>query len=204
MISSCTARIVALAFTFVLFVTTVLAQQRPVGRWVNRDSTDLAFLVLDIESDGSVHLLMPAPQFSAAYSLDAERVLIRMGDGSTSSLVFRGDTLFRDDQPALTRMVGTPEAKGRLGGTWHPVTPGPLEQFWTFRSDGQLILEVGLPGTATLSGTALKVADRRFTLREAGGTLYLDGGDKSRQFVRRQWGCFRATQSDGSASECQP
>lgn len=99
--------------------------------------------MLDIEPDGVVHLLIPAPQFSATYSVDADRVLIRMGDGSMDSLVLRGDMLLRTDQPALTRIVGTPVENGRLGGTWRPVTAATLERFWTFRSDGQLILEVG-------------------------------------------------------------
>jgi hypothetical protein len=202
MMSSCSGRLAVIALT--LSVTTSLAQQgRPVGRWVNRDPTDFAFLVLDVESDTTVHLLIPAPQFSATYRLDAERVLIRMGDGSTDSLVFRDDMLFRNDQPALTRLIGTAGEKGHVDGTWHPMVAGPLEQFWTFRSDGQLILEVGLPGRVTLTGNTLKVADRQFTLRETGGTLYLDGGDKSRQFVQRRWGCFGTPQLDGSARECQ-
>jgi hypothetical protein len=55
MMSSCSGRLAVLALT--LSVTTSLAQQgRPVGRWVNRDPSDFAFLVLDVESDCNVRL----------------------------------------------------------------------------------------------------------------------------------------------------
>jgi len=45
-----------------------------------------------------------------------------------------------------------------------------MEQFWTFRSDGEVIVEVGIRGTYSPKGATLKLSNRSFTLRRTGMT----------------------------------
>jgi hypothetical protein len=177
-------------------------QTTVVGRWVNLDPMDFRLLVLDVEPDRTVHQLIPAPQFSATYSFEAGRVLVRMGDGSALSLILQDDTLSRNGQATLTRFLGRSEEKGSVRGTWRPAATGAMEQFWTFRSDGQLILEVGFPGSVTLTGDTLTVAGESFKVRLVEDTLYVENPSKQRRFVRRPWGCL-GTQPDTRAPECR-
>jgi len=77
-----------------------------------------------------------------------------------------------------------------------------MEQFWTFRSDGEVILEVGIAGTYSPKGDKLKLSNRSFTLTRDGGDLYVEGQGKKYRFVRRPWGCFGLPE-EANASECR-
>ncbi len=137
------------------FLPPVLAaHQMPwVGRWVNIDPTDYQPFVLAFESDGRVHQLIPAPQFEATYSVEAGRLVMRMTDGSVdTSMTVRGDTLTGAGIGAFARVSGAPQENATVRGTWRLIASGPMESFTTFRSDGQVVLEVGFPVEATLRG----------------------------------------------------
>ena len=187
-------------------------QGRWAGRWVNVDPTDVELLVLDIEADGAVHRLIPAPQFSATYRVEGRRLVMRAGDGSVdSSFALQGDTLLLDGKPALARLSRMPAQSASVGGTWRPLAAGAAamtESFMTFRSDGQVVLEVGLPVQATVSGDTLRLVSAQgpassFTVRRATDTVYLSDGNRQRRFVRRPWGCLGMRQFDAPAVECR-
>lgn len=188
-----------------------------VGRWVNIDPTDFQLFVLVFEPDGRVHRLMPAPQFSATYRVEGEHLVIDFGDGSRQSYVVRGDTLASDGPGAFIRLTDTPHDTGSVGGTWRFVPGGSMERFMTLRSDGQVVLEVGFPVQATVSGDTLRLISSQlptltfqlptltFRLYQQGDTLLhlQDAAGKNRLLLRRPWGCFGIEALDARAAECQ-
>lgn len=203
--------VLMLLYTSVLAAGLGTQQGRWPGRWVNVDPTDVEFLVLDIEADGAVHRLIPAPQFSATYRVEGRRLVMRAGDGSVdSSFALQGDTLLLDGKPALARLSRMPAQSASVGGTWRPLAAGAAattESFMTFRSDGQVVLEVGFPVQATVTGDTLRLVSAQgpssFTVRQATDTLYLSDGNRQRRFVRRPWGCLGMRQFDAPAVECR-
>ena len=181
-----------------------------VGRWVNIDPTDFQLFVLVFEPDGRVHRLMPAPQFSATYRVEGEHLVIENGDGSRLSYVVRGDTLASDGPGAFIRLTDTPHDTGSVGGTWRFVPGGSMERFMTLRSDGQVVLEVGFPVQATVSGDTLRLISSQlptltFRLYQQGDTLIhlQDAAGKNRLLLRRPWGCLGIEALDARAAECQ-
>lgn len=174
-----------------------------VGRWVETDPAAIP-LVLDVERDGTVRQFLPAPQFTATYRAEGERVVVTHSDGSKKVFTLDGDTLLADGKPAYTRVPNDPgpDDKSSVGGAWTGVG-GPMPSVATFRSDGQLILEVTLP-TATTAFTqdSLKLLDKAYAVRQVSDELFLEAAGKSRWLVRRPWGCF-GTALDGQAPECR-
>ena len=83
-----------------------------------------------------------------------------------------------------------------------------MDQFMTLRSDGQVVLEVGIPVQATVSADTLQLSSTRlpsvsFTLYQLGDTLHVeDATGKHRRFLRRPWGCFGIAAFDAGAAEC--
>ena len=181
----------------------------PLGRWVNIDATDLQLFVLVFEPNLRVHQLMAAPQFQATYSFEGEQLVLRHGDGSSATFVLRGDTLAADGGAAYIRLSGSADETG-VGGTWRQVPTGGMDQFMTLRSDGQVVLEVGFPVQATVSGDTLRLISSRqlptltFRLYQQGDTLLhlQDAAGKNRLLLRRPWGCFGIGALDAGAAEC--
>lgn len=181
-----------------------MAQASPrTGRWVETTTGGTPF-VLSIDADGAVRPFIPAPQFSATYKVDAGRVVATANDGSVQTFVPQGDTLLGPGSLALTRVSPAQgSAKENYQGTWTTASApsGPI--FMTLRSDGQVILEVTPPGSATkFNGDALTLNNKSFTVRQTNDALYLDDGSTSRRFVRRPWGCF-GQPSEAQAPECR-
>jgi len=180
----------------------------PLGRWVNIDVTDFGLLVLVFEPNLRVHQLMPAPQYRATYSVEGEQLVLLNDDGSGRTYVLRGDTLAADGRAAYTRLSGSADETG-VGGTWVPVLGGPMEGFMTLRSDGQVVLEVGFPVQATMSGDTLQLSSTvlpsaSYTLYQLGDTLHVeDVTGRHRRFLRRPWGCFGMEAFDAGAAECR-
>jgi hypothetical protein len=181
------------------------------GRWVNLDATDVQLVVLHKEADGTVHQLIPAPQFSATYRVVAGRLVIKTSDRATdSSLALQGDTLLVNGNTALVRISRIPAQSTPVAGTWRPIgakAGARMDFFMTFRSDSQVVLEVGFPVLASESGDTLRLASSQgsiafFTVRQTKDTLYLSDGATLRRFVRRAWGCFGNADFDASAVEC--
>ena len=193
------------------------AQQRWVGHWVNVDPADYAVFVLDIQPDGQVHRLMPAPQFQAKYRFDAGRLVMRMGDGSAdSSLALRGDTLVGRGPGAMLRIPGSVVEHGGVRGTWRGIASAQMSAFMTLRSDAEVVLEVGFPGTTSWRGDTLQFSAAQspsgsaqlpsavYVIRQAGDTLHaIDVAGKDRRFVRRPWGCLGVVSFDAAAPECK-
>jgi hypothetical protein len=179
------------------------------GRWVNADLPNSAGpFVLFFQPAGKVLNLIPAPQFGATYRFEGKRLEListagPLGPDRTSLiLTLEDNVLQRDGQPLLGRLEPASAKAANVRGTWRLLAPSSMEQFWTFRSDGQVILEVGIPGTDTLEGDTLKLARASFTLRRSGDRLYVEGPGQSYRFVRRPWGCF-GLPAEANLSECR-
>jgi len=189
---------------FVVALALLVAQPSPrAGRWV--ESTPGAMpLALSIDADGTVRPFILAPQFSATYKVDAGRVVATAGDGSVETFTLQGDTLLAPGNVALKRVSTTQEMpKDNVQGTWSMAGGPSGSMFMTFRSDGQVILEVAPPGPATkLNGDALTLNNKNFTVRQTNDALYLEDGAASRRFVRRPWGCFGLA-SEAQVAECR-
>ena len=195
----------SLALAAALAVVAPPAQQSSrVGRWaeVGRE------FILHVETTGTVRPYVPAPQFGATYKVAGDRVVLIGSDQSTQELVLQGDTLTIKGGKGgveLTRMPGGASTSGKVTnpGTWVQKPSETRFAIWTFRSDGQVILEVSLPKTATtLTGDTLALLEKTYTVREANDELILEEGGTTRCFVRRPWGCF-GTKFDGDAAECK-
>ncbi len=185
------------------------AQQRGLaGHWVST-TPDTGFWIIGAQPDGRVYTLVPAPEFEATYRFGAgNTVELRGSDGSTVSFVLRGDTLVTGGQPTHVRIAGAsrPGTGGR--GTWRSLSTTPVVTFVTFRSDSQVVLEVGFVAQ-TLQGDTLQVSPPEvptvdFTLRVLGDTLYtrIVRGEES-VYVRRPWGCLGKQPFDSPAAECR-
>jgi hypothetical protein len=180
------------------------------GHWVNTDPADYGLAVLAFAPSGQVDLLMPAPQFSATYKLDANHVVTRMSDGSTdASLSLRGDSLAEPNNRVVwVRMSPAPQT-GSAVGTWHAAASSPMESFMTLRSDGAVVLEVGFPMTAAAHGDTLRLTSDKlpamtYTVRQSGDTMHVvDMAGKDRRFIRRPWGCLSVGAGTAPASECR-
>ena len=177
------------------------------GRWVNTDLKISSIMVLYFQPAGKVLNLMPMPQFGATYQLEGKRLQLTSTAGPLGPdpkplvLTLDGEVLRKDGQPLLGRLKGeSPTAPGV--GTWRLLEKDSMEQFWTFRSDGEVILEVGIRGTYSPKGDTLKLSNRSFTLRRDGDNLYVEGQGKKYRFVRRPWGCFGLPE-EANASECR-
>jgi hypothetical protein len=203
--------------TAVLIGSLGAEQTTRVGRWVNVDVKSSNLIVLDVEPDGTVHHLIPAPQFAATYRVNADRVQLTQtvgplgvpkGDKANLTLVIKGDTLLDENgKPLFTRFLDAPRKQDSIQGTWRHVVSKPIEQFMTFRSDGQVVLEVGVTGSVTLTGDTLKITRNKtsdsFAVRLVGETLYVETPGKQQRFVRRPWGCLGMIEFDANASECR-
>jgi hypothetical protein len=189
---------------FVVALALVMAQASPrAGRWVE-STTGAMPLALSIDADGTVRPFIPAPQFSATYKVDAGRVVATASDGSVQAFTPQGDTLLGPGNVALKRVSTAQEPpKDNVQGTWAMDNARSGSMFMTFRSDGQVILEVAPPGSATkLNGDALTLNNKNFTVRQTNDALYLEEGTTSRRFVRRPWGCFGLA-SEAQVAECR-
>lgn len=185
-------------------------QSKLFGRWVNMDLPDARLHVLYLKPDGTAYRLTSAQQGPMTYRLEAGNVLLKGDGGPTESLVLRGDTLLRNGQVFLTRLSDTPKVNSGVQGAWHLVWEDPhprkaesgqVEEVFTFRSDGQVIVEMGFPREGTLTGDTLKLPMGSFNVRLVKDILYVESPGAKRRLVRRQWGCF-GIPLDAPASEC--
>ena len=204
--------------TVVLVGSLGAEQTTRVGRWVNVDAANSFFrlIVLDVEPDGTVHHLIPMPQFGATYRVNADRVHLTWTAGPLGvpkgdkgeTYVIKGDTLLDENgKPLFTRFLDAPRKQDSIQGPWrHVDVSDPMERFMTFRSDGQVVFEVGMTGSVTITGDTLKInwPDPRgpFAIRLVGETLYVETPGKQERFVRRPWGCF-GIEFDATAPECR-
>ena len=187
-------------------------QTKLAGRWVSMKPQDSRLICLYIEEDGSVLRVMPAIQFAAKYRVEGEHVTATMtsgptgppkGDKANLKLVINGDTLLDEDgKPLLTRFRRSPVTQDGVRGTWRFIESSRMEQFWTFRSDGQLVMEWALPENITLTGEILRVKGESFVVSQVGETLYVERMGKKEKFIRRPWGCY-GVKYDSTAAECR-
>lgn len=202
-----------LCLQFISVAPATLIAQEPfwVGRWVNVDRTDLELLVFVIEPDGTAHSLIPAPQFEATYQFEqGQLTLIATDEPPLSDFVLEGDTLRHEGWPVLVQVSDGDEEPG-VQGTWRRRTAADGDSwFMTFRSDGQVVLEVGFTGRVvqpSADTTRIDFVDGpgpsiSFQLWTVGDTLFAQNSDL-RRFVRRSWGCFGDSVFDGPSSECR-
>ena len=187
-----------------------LSQSSPLaGRWVASDSQlPPAMQVLYFQPRGTVLALMPLPQFGATYRLEGKRLQLTSTAGPLGPdrtplvLMLDGNVLRKDGQALLRRLDGESPIGAGVGGTWRRMGQHSMEEFWTFRSDGEVIVEVGDAGTTTSTGDGLNLSGRSYRLIRDGDTLYVERHGKTGRYVRRPWGCF-GLPDEANASECR-
>lgn len=178
------------------------------GRWVNTDIGGSAPLVLYIDAEGQVLNLLPMPQFGATHHLQGRLLTLTSTAGPLRPdpvpliLTLDGDVLRMQAQAFLKRLDPASAGSDEVQGTWRPLDRSRMAEFWTFRSDGEVIIEVGFPGTDRLSGSKLRLSRGTFTLRRDAGGLNVEGDDKTYRFLRRPWGCFGVA-GESHAAECR-
>jgi len=176
------------------------------GRWVFADAQVAYHFWQD-----SVELLVYAPRPGAPASWRVRGDSVEIDDnGSRQSNHFsiRGDTLELEmragRRTVFRRLSGTGEAGIR--GSWR-ATQSNRTTVLTFRSDGVLIDEMGIPPQPSLRADTLESSEGgrtvRSVLRRAGNVLYVEVGGQQRQLRRRPWGCFGVKELDRAAKECQ-
>lgn len=199
----------------ILFCTSILphnASARPdawPGHWVNTTPNDTRFWILNADADGHVQMLMPAPQFQASYRMEAGGVFeSRASDGSIMTGVFRGDTLLFAGRATHVRISDRNRQAPSGQGTWRSLDSSAMISYITFRSDSQVVIEVGFAVT-TVQGDTLRLTLPEnpgidFTVSVLRDTLHsqIVGGEQSR-YVRRPWGCVGIPAFDAPAPECR-
>lgn len=191
---------------------TLLAQDAPfLGRWVSLDGPMNPPVVV-FEAGGAFLSLMPAPNFLVHYQADGDRLVLR-GQGSDETMVFflRGETLEHESGGTMDPVEGAGPSGDGGHGTWRSSMAEGMPQFWTFRSDGVVALEVGTTGEWTAgeggrdgsSSLSIRGTVVNFRFELVGDTLHLtrEGSEPSR-LVRRPWGCFGAPDEETQAEEC--
>lgn len=184
------------------------------GRWVL-----LGLPISYVFRGDSVEMLTYPPQAPAMmYRVRGDSVETQaQGQRSVSSFSIRHDTLVIRQASRVVRYVrfgARSGAERALTGTWRTVDSGPRSVV-TFRSDGQLMPEVGAPMQVRLRGDTMEVSSGTQSLRtvlvRTGDTITISppAGDKApvgakpQTIVRRAWGCFGIPALDRSAKECR-
>jgi hypothetical protein len=165
--------------------------------------------VLYFKPTGELLEMTPMPQFGATYQLDGQRLILTSTAGPLGPdprpmiLTLEGDVIHFDGKPMLRRIKGLAARGTGVRGTWqHLLEYGGMEQFWTFRSDGQVILEAGFAGKQSLTGNTLKLGRGSFVLTRSGDQLDVKGQGKEFRFIRRPWGCF-GVPSEAKLHDCR-
>ncbi|MDB4914977.1 MAG: hypothetical protein JWM95_2621 [Gemmatimonadetes bacterium] len=203
------------ASLFVLLGASGISQKRATdGRWVM-----VGVPIAYVFSGDSVEMVMYPPQ-APAMSYRVKRDTIETDAAGThqrQAFVVRGDTLrltFGERVVVYHRITGPVAASRGLKGTWHSVDGNGISVL-TFRSDGQLVLEVEAPTQMRLHGDTLDTSaggqSLRSVLQRAGDTITISPftGDKlpagatPQKIVRRPWSCFGLAELDRKASECR-
>jgi hypothetical protein len=191
-----------------------LQGRRTDGRWVM-----LGVPIAYVFSGDSVEMVMYPPQAPLmTYKVRRDSIETNAaGNRRVQAFSVRGDTLrltFGDRVVVYRRLGVAGAAKPGLKGTWHSVD-GSGVSVLTFRSDGQLILEIEAPTQMRLHGDTLDTTaggeSLRSVLLRTGDTITISpfAGDKlpagatSQKIVRRPWSCFGMAELDLSAVECR-
>jgi len=184
------------------------------GRWVM-----LGVPIAYVFSGDSVEMVMYPPQ-APLMTYHVKRDSIETdaaGNRRVQAFSVRGDTLrltFGNRVVVYRRIGAKVAASRRLEGTWHSVDGNGISVL-TFRSDGQLVLEVEAPTQMRLHGDTLDTTaggqSLRSVLQRSGDTITIlpFAGDKlpagvaPQKIVRRPWSCFGMAELDLSAMECR-
>lgn len=187
------------------------AGDRLTGRWV-MVNTSVGYHFWN----DSVESVMYPPQAPAPsrYRVVADTIVLAEGDRvSRHAFVLRGDTLqlsWPAGAPAdpMIRIQGS-SANGVIG-SWRRRSTNPITVL-TFRSDGAMVMEVGVPWPVRRGDTLVVRAengrDFRTVFYFANGRLNARNLDdrqvRTIAFVRRPWGCFGVKALDQGAAECR-
>jgi hypothetical protein len=188
-----------------------IAGDRLAGRWV-MVNTSVGYHFWN----DSVESVMYPPQAPppSKYRVVADTVVLVDGDRVfRHPFTLRGDTL-RLSWPAAAPAVPMIRIAGSttngLVGSWRGRVTNTISVV-TFRSDGAMVMEVGIPWPArrgdTLVFRAENGRDSRTVFYFANGRLNARNLDDRRvrtvAFVRRPWGCFGVKALDQGAAECR-
>ena len=206
----------ALAATMLALGAAALTRQNrgTDGRWVM-----LGAPIAYVFSGDSVEIVMYPPQAPPmSYRVRRDTIETSAADAhTTQAFSIRGDTLhlaFGNRVIAYHRLAAAPMPGEGLTGTWQSID-GNGVSILTFRSDGQLVLEIEAPARMRLHGDTLDTMAGGQTLRSilqrAGDSITIRpvSGDKppavsrSQVIVRRPWSCFGLAALDRTAIECR-
>jgi hypothetical protein len=175
----------------------------------------------------SVEVMMPPPQASGqSYRVLADSVELSTHSPaparSMAAFSVRNDTLELTSggrTKRYHRIGASPGATPGIGGSWRLArseSPGMTSpEVLTFRSDGELITEVGI--AARVHGDTIELTTQgqtvRSLVRRSGEALTVTpltarpargrGPAPTQALVPRAWGCFGFAPLDKSARECQ-
>jgi hypothetical protein len=198
----------------VLVAATAAQERRTDGRWVM-----LGVPIAYVFSGDSVEMVMYPPQAPLmTYKVRRDSIQTdAAGTRRVQAFSVRGDTLrlaFGDRVVVYRRISASGTTKPGLKGTWHSVDGNGVSVL-TFRSDGQLVLEIEAPTQMRLHGDTLDTTaggqSLRSVLQRAGDTITimpfsgdkLPAGAEPQKIVRRPWSCFGIAEMDLSAVECR-
>ncbi|MDQ2664683.1 MAG: hypothetical protein M3Z05_01620 [Gemmatimonadota bacterium] len=203
-----------LTTTLLLTAATGTQERHTNGRWVM-----LGVPISYVFSGDSVEMVMYPPQAPLmTYRVRRDSIETdAAGNRRVQAFSVLGDTLRLSfgNRVVVYRRVGANGAAVRaLTGTWHSVD-GRGVSVLTFRSDGQLVLEIEAPAQMRLHGDTLDTMaggqSLRSILQRTGDTLtilpfsgdVLPAGAMPQKIVRRPWSCFGIAELDRSATECR-
>jgi hypothetical protein len=184
-------------------------QSRTTGRWT-MPNTPISY---HFWSD-SAEIVMYPPQAPPPGSYQVVGDSVRVTDGKNTvmyAFAIRGDTLHFTPagraSPPLSRIGGDPTLG--IQGSWRARSATEVTVL-TFRSDGALVMEVGVAPWPQRNGDTVSMRFEtrvmRIAFHHANGRLVARGLDDGRMqsvtLVRRPWGCFGIPALDKKAKEC--
>src|SRR5262245_4873773 len=116
LVSTVVSAVLALPVAAQQTAATPKAAANLTGRWVKNQAEYP--IALYIKSDGTVRQFLPAPQFSATYQVDGDRIVSRASDGSSQMFTLKEGTLSTSGG-VMTRPAGTTgKTPSDPRGTW--------------------------------------------------------------------------------------
>lgn len=180
------------------------------GRWV-QEGTMVAYHV----HGDSAEVVMFPPQGMKPLPWRARAGILEISRDTLERHAYsiRNDTLSMDwnapgGRLVLQRMVA-PRGPAEIEGSWRTMI-GQQPSIFNFRSDGKMILEVGVPAVGRMRGDTLVISpmgsDLKLVLKRVGAGMQavnVEMPSRTIRLTRRPWGCFGFKQIDLDAKECR-
>jgi hypothetical protein len=180
------------------------------GRWV-QEGTMMAYY---IHGDSAEIMMFPPQGMTPRPWRAVGNVLeMRVDTLERHAFVISNDSLSVDWKGPRGKLVFhrlvTPKTPADIDGSWRSVADRQPSVF-NFRSDGQMIVEVGVEMPGRMRGDTLVMrlmgSDTRLVFKRAGAGMQavnVEMPGRVMRFTRRPWGCFGFKQVDLQARECR-